>query len=417
MIWFKRHFSFLYDVLIYTLTAFGGPQAHLGMMNRIFVEKRKDLTEQELLDYFGFCQLLPGASSTQLLSLVAYKRGGVILSIFTLFIWLLPAGLIMGLFSFYVSNDINKTETEKLFHYFPAMTIGFLIYTGWSITKSKLNDARIVSFVLLSTIISFIFFKSPWIFPVLLISGGLINNFLLRSVNPINKRKVKKPNSVHIIIFLLLFFTLGFLSESARKQNWSGRSMFNLAENFYRFGSIVFGGGDVLLPMIVEQYVARPTDKRIIEKNPNSIKLTKEEVLIGYGVVKAIPGPVFSIGSYIGGISMKKQSTAVQILGCIVGAISLFLPGILLLFFFFPLWEYGKQFTVLQKAAEGIKWVAVGFIWSGAAFIFADKFEMYLNKTDYIELLFIILIPVTLSNTKIQTPFIVILTMLLGLFY
>lgn len=403
--------------MTYTLTAFGGPQAHLGMMNRIFVDKRKDLNEHELMDYFSFCQLLPGASSTQLLTLIAYKRGGIFLSICTLLIWLFPAGFIMGLFSFYISNEMNKGDIEKLFHYFPVMTAGFLIYTGWSMIRSNLSDVRIIAFVTLSAIISFLFFKNPWIFPVLLILGGLFNNFLLRSFNPINKRKVQKPNSFYIITFLSLFFILGFLSESARKQNWSSRTTYNLAENFYRFGSIVFGGGDVLLPMILDQYVARPTDKRIIENNPNSLKLSKEDILIGYGVIKAIPGPVFSIGAYVGGISMKKEPTHKQIFGCFVGAISLFLPGILLLFFFFPLWEYGKQFTVLQKAAEGIKWVAVGFIWAGAAYILSDKFEIDYNRTVYIELLLLILIPIVLTKTKVNTPLIVIFTLFLGLFF
>jgi hypothetical protein len=72
-----RHIAFLKTVLLYSLTAFGGPQGHYAMMLKTFVQKRKDVTEEELLEYNAFCQLLPGASSTQTLTLIGYKRGGV----------------------------------------------------------------------------------------------------------------------------------------------------------------------------------------------------------------------------------------------------------------------------------------------------------------------------------------------------
>src|SRR4029078_5757097 len=98
-----RHIPFLKAVLLHSLTAFGGPQGHFGMMLKTFVYQRKDVTESELLDYNAFCQLLPGASSTQTLTLIGYRRGGVYLAVLTLVIWLPPASLFMALFLFLVS--------------------------------------------------------------------------------------------------------------------------------------------------------------------------------------------------------------------------------------------------------------------------------------------------------------------------
>jgi chromate transporter len=86
-----RHIPFLRMVLWHSLTAFGGPQAHLALMLRRFVRNRPYVSEAELLEYNSFCQLLPGASSTQTLTLIGYKRGGVPLAIATLLIWILPA--------------------------------------------------------------------------------------------------------------------------------------------------------------------------------------------------------------------------------------------------------------------------------------------------------------------------------------
>ena len=79
-----RHIPFLKSVFFHSITAFGGPQGHVGMVLKTFVEKRKDLTKEELMEYISFCQLLPGASSTQTLTLIGYKRGGINLAVLTL---------------------------------------------------------------------------------------------------------------------------------------------------------------------------------------------------------------------------------------------------------------------------------------------------------------------------------------------
>src|SRR3979490_3589287 len=97
-----RHIAFLKAVFLHSITAFGGPQGHLGMMMKTFVNKRRDLTEEELMDYNAFCQLLPGASSTQTLTLIGYKRGGVVLAVLTLVIWTFPACILMGCSSFFL---------------------------------------------------------------------------------------------------------------------------------------------------------------------------------------------------------------------------------------------------------------------------------------------------------------------------
>ena len=91
-----RHIPFLRAVFFHSISAFGGPQAHIAMMLKTFVKQRPYVTEQELMEYNAFCQLLPGASSTQTITLIGYKRGGVPLAVVTLIIWILPASIMMG---------------------------------------------------------------------------------------------------------------------------------------------------------------------------------------------------------------------------------------------------------------------------------------------------------------------------------
>src|SRR6201999_2956529 len=119
-----RHIAFLKAVFLYSITAFGGPQGHLGMMMKTFVHRRRDVTEEELMDYSAFCQLLPGASSPQTLTLIGYKRGGVVLAMLTLIIFTLPACCLMGLFSFF------PLRTTGIFRFIGPMTIGFLAFAA-----------------------------------------------------------------------------------------------------------------------------------------------------------------------------------------------------------------------------------------------------------------------------------------------
>src|SRR5215203_3723607 len=125
-----RHISFLKAVLIHSVTAFGGPQAHIGMMMKTFVHDKPYITEQELMEYNAFCQLLPGASSTQTVTLIGYKRGGVPLAVVTLLIWILPACFLMGAFSFLLHFIDKRSLHTDIFKFIPAMAVGFLAYAS-----------------------------------------------------------------------------------------------------------------------------------------------------------------------------------------------------------------------------------------------------------------------------------------------
>src|SRR5688572_23299044 len=126
-----RHIPFLKSVLLHSLTAFGGAQGHLGMTMKTFVKRRSYVTKEELLEYNAFGQLLPGASSTQTLTLIGYKRGGVPLAVITLIIWILPASFLMGAFSFLLHYIDEKALHNDIFKFIPPMAAGFLAYAAF----------------------------------------------------------------------------------------------------------------------------------------------------------------------------------------------------------------------------------------------------------------------------------------------
>ena len=407
-----RHIPFLKAVLLYSVTAFGGPQGHIGMMMKTFVHKRRDVTEEELIEYNSFCQLLPGASSTQTLTLIGYKRGGVPLAVITLLIWLLPACILMGAFSFLLTNN-HQDLTANLFKYIQPVAIGFLLYASIKAFSISIKNFITLILMIVAMCITYLLFKTPWVFPLLIIAGGVATNF---SDKRIPQKEVVKPRLIrwtNIWLFVLIFIIAGALSETARKQQWHNRKAYNLFENFYRFGSFVFGGGDVLLPMMLDQYVARPNSTNAI-KNPNAIRINKEELLTGYGVVRAIPGPVFSVGSFVGGIALKDKGKKAQLLGCIIGSVALFLPSALLVLFFFPVWQYLKKYVVVFRALEGINAVVVGFMWAATLYLLNSIPLARLNFYSFSSLVVIAATFFVLRYTKIPAPVIVIASIFLG---
>lgn len=402
-------------MLLHSVTAFGGPQGHMGMMMKTFVDRRKDITKEELMEYNSFCQLLPGASSTQILTLIGYKRGGVPLAVLTLIIWIFPACLLMGALSFLVSGiGVGKLNTS-VFQFIQPMAIGFLAYAAFKAFKISIKNFITQVIMLVAMIATYFLFKTPWVFPGLIIAGGIATNF---SSKRIPEKEVIKPRHIrwtNIWLFVLIFLIAGTLSETARKQNWENRKAFNLFENFYRFGSFVFGGGDVLIPLMLDQYVARPSSERIIQKNDvNIIRIERDELLTGAGMVRAIPGPVFSIASFTGGVAMKKEGVRMQFLGCLIGAIAIFLPSALLVLFFFPVWQYLKKYVVVFRALEGINAIVVGIMWAATLYLLKDVSIISFTTLSFLNIGVIAGTFLLLQLSKIPAPFIVIFCLILG---
>ncbi len=403
---------------MHSITAFGGPQGHFGLMLRTFVQNRRDVTEEELIEYNAFCQMLPGASSTQTLTLIGYKRGGIPLAILTLIIWILPAGFLMGSLSFLLDFISDKELVVSYFRFIQPMSVGFLTFSCFRLYKSSVNNLITHVIMFVATIITFILFKTPWVFPSLIIAGGFITNFSKKRI-PQKETPPKKIRWANILIFLFILATAGSLSEAARKQNWETRQPINLFENFYRFGSLVFGGGDVLIPMMYQQFVIRPTSDSVSQNNPGVIVIKQDDFLTGSGIIRAIPGPVFSISSFMGGMALSSEGKTRHLVGCIVGLVAIFLPSLLLVLFFFPVWQNIKKYAVIYRSLEGINAAVVGILMGSTLFLM-KSISLDITGGDQSAFLNIIVICVTfylLTYTKIKPPLIPLGCLVLGFIF
>ncbi len=365
------------------------------------------------MEFNAFCNLLPGPSSTQTVTLIGYKRGGVPLAVITLLIWIMPASILMGALSFLLHYIDKNALRNDLFKYLQPMVVGFLAYAAFNAFKISIRNTITRVILVVAALATFFLFSTPWVFPGLIVLGGVVTNFSDKRI-PEYGIKPKKIKWGNIWFFILLFVVAGFLSETARKKNWEERKAFNLFENMYRFGSINFGGGDVLIPLMYEQYVIRPASKRVQEKNRDVIKIDRDDFLTGAGIVRAIPGPVFSVASFTGGMALRNEGKNMQLIGCIIGTVAMFLPSALLVLFFYPIWHNLKKYVVIYRALEGINAVVVGIMVASFFYLLKDISIDGFSVTNYINIGVIISTFGLLRLTRFPPPLIVMCCLLLG---
>lgn len=410
---FSKHFPFFRDILLFTLSAFGGPQAQFGMMIKCFVEKHPYISLKDLVNINAFCQLLPGATITQTVSLIGYRQGGFWVAMVSLLIWSTPAVLLMSSLSFVLS--VNNLSLLQHLRFIQPMALGFLAFASIK-TYTMIDTKQKWFIVFVSAIVTYTLFKSPWVFPIVLVCGGIMG-LTKKPMATLRHSFAKRLRFFPAILFASLFLLAGYLSESARKHSWENRTPYNVFENMYRFGSIVFGGADVLIPVMYNQYVVRPATDRIKRTNKDAISIDRDVFLSASGVVRAIPGPAFSISAFIGGMAMSDRGWDYQMLGCFLAATGIFLPTFLLVIFFYPFWENIQQYSRVQQIMAGVNAAVVGIMTASIIYLFKDTVIPFVDKPLLDTILFFSVFSTTfflLYHTRISAPLIALGCILLG---
>lgn len=411
----KSYLSFLSDVLLHSLTSFGGPQSNIGLLQSRFVNKRKDITDEELMEYNALCQMLPGASSTQTIVLIGYKLGGYTLAFLTLLIWILPACTLMTLIAILYTLKNFATGFTVLM-YLKPMSIAFIISATFVLLKKAVNNTITKWITAGACILVLVGFNSPWTIPIVIILAGITTNFSKKRIPQLPIQKVK-INLRGILLFLILFVIAGFLSEKATRNNWPHQKVFNLFETNYRFGTFVFGGADVLVPLMYEQYVTRPASERIIKSKREVIKISSDAFLTGAGISRAVPGPVWSITSFMGAIAVDDKNVYWQVIGAITASLGVFLPSFFIVLFAFPFWQYMKKYAVVFRSLEGINAAVVGIMLGATLYFTKDLSISLLSETILVKVISLITILAStflVYRQKLATHWIVLLVILLG---
>jgi chromate transporter len=347
-----RYFIFLKDILILALTAFGGPQAHLAMMIKHLVKKRAYLTEDELLELNALCSVLPGPSSTQTVTAIGYKVGGPNLAYLTLIVWALPAITIMTLAGIFIAYLQDNQVSLAFTRFIQPMAVGFMTYGGYQIGKKVIRTELSVGIALVAAVVSF-FVQTPWMAPLVLFGGGGITAFRFQKLERKEKKDPFRVDWSNFILFVSVAILAAIVGAITR---WLPIRLF---ENFYRNGSIIYGGGQALVPLLFTEFV------RFKKKQ----YLSAEEFLSGLALAQVVPGPNFSFTSFIGVLAMRDYGVGGEVLGSFMAAAGIFLPGTFLIFFVYHFWNQLKQYRIVRASLEGINAASTGMIASAAVLL------------------------------------------------
>jgi chromate transporter len=345
-----RYFIFLKDVGILALTAFGGPQVHLTLFLRRLVQQRKYLTEAELLELNALCQILPGPTSTQTITAVGFKIGGPNLAYLTLLVWMTPAVLLLAGAGIGMTYLQERQLSIGFTRYIAPMAVAFIAHAGYALGQKVIRTRLSLVLLMASAAVAYVF-QSPWVCPAVLLVGG--------SVTALNYRGLEtEPKQPLRINWANFFLWLGVLLASSALGALTRNLPIRLFENFYRNGSLVFGGGQVLAPMLFTEFVRFKQ------------YLSQQEFLTGLALAQVVPGPNFSISAYIGALSMRREGLGAELLGAGMASAGIFLPGTFLIFFVYRFWNQLKRYRVVRASLDGINAASIGLTVGAAVTLF-----------------------------------------------
>ena len=388
-----RYYIFLRDIFILSVSAFGGPQAHLALMFETMVNKRNYLTEDELIELHALCQILPGPTSTQTITALGFKIGGPNLAYLTLLVWMLPAVSIMIFAAIGISSLQERSISIDFTKYIQPMAVGFVTYAAYKISTKVVHTHLAMGLMIIAAVVSY-FVKNPLIFPIILLISGSITAFKYKA-HPHEEDKKIKVDWRNFILWAAVLAFFAILGGITRDR---GVLLF---ENFYRNGSLIFGGGQVLIPLLYTEFVEFKD------------YLTSEEFLSGFGIVQALPGPVFSFSAYIGSLAMRDLGIFWQVVGGLIAAAGIFLPGTFLIFFVIRFWEQLKKYRMVKASLEGINAASSGLV-IAAAFLLFQPIE---NDANVVNITVLIGTFIVLMFTKIPAPFIILGGLVAGLIF
>ena len=318
------------------LTSFGGPQAHLGYFHEEYVKKRKWLDEKSYADLMALAQFLPGPSSSQVGIGVGTVRGGVLGGIvaFLGFTW--PSALILALFAMFAGGlDVGE---HTWLNGLRIVSLAVVLHAALGMSKKLTPDNKTKAIALFSLVTMLLWSTRITQVTILVVAGIIGIIFFKTPLHVETKNTVFKVSKTFGAICLVLFFILLFvipLIAGAVDNQW-----LLLFDPIFRAGSLVFGGGHVVLPLLEAEFV------------PTGL-MEGDVFLAGFGLTQAMPGPLFTFASYIGAIMHGT-------FGALIGIVAIFLPGSLLLYGCLPFWDSLRRNSVIKRALIGLNAAVVG---------------------------------------------------------
>ncbi|MCC7260421.1 MAG: chromate efflux transporter [Alphaproteobacteria bacterium] len=325
------------------LTSFGGPVAHLGYFRHEFVERRKWLDEHAYADLVALCQFLPGPASSQVGIALGLSRGGILGALAAWLGFTLPSAIVLVLFGMGFAALGNTLGTGWL-HGLKVVAVAVVAQALWNMARTLCPDRLRASVAIIAAIITALMPTTLGQIGVILASALFGWRFLKPSAALPHTHLSIPTHRMTGAIMLALFFALLLILPALATA--TGSYPAQLFDGFYRAGSLVFGGGHVVLPLLQAEVVPKGW-------------VSNDVFLAGYGAAQAMPGPLFTFSAYLGSVSSGNPTGW---LGAVIALTAVFLPSFLLIIGMLPFWESLRKYEVMQRAMLGINAAVVGLL-------------------------------------------------------
>lgn len=328
------------------LTSFGGPVAHLGYFHAEFVGRRQWIDERSYADLVALCQLLPGPASSQTGMGLGLQRAGWWGALAAWLGFTLPSALALILFAYGVAQ-YAALAGSGLVHGLKVVAVAVVAQAVWGMAKSLCPDRLRAGLAILAALVTLVL---PLAVAQVgaIVACGVLGWLLLKlpaqePVAHVGYGVSRTAGVVALAIFALLLFGLPVVA------GLTGSSLWHLVDGFYRAGSLVFGGGHVVLPLLQTAVVPTGT-------------VSNSDFLAGYGAAQAVPGPLFTFSAYLGAVmeGLPLARWAAGLLFLVV----IFIPAFLLVVGALPFWDDLRRREAVRTAMAGVNAGVVGVLLS-----------------------------------------------------
>lgn len=331
------------------LSSFGGPIAHLGYFHAEYVTRRQWLDEQTYADLVALCQFLPGPASSQVGIAVGIFRAGLLGGLASWLGFTLPSALVLVAFA-YGLQTLGGTDAGWL-HGLKVVAVAVVAQAVWGMAQNLTPDRQRVTIAGLAAIATLAWPTAMGQVLIIAAAGLLYHRMVLSGWQELPASPRQTPVQMHmpisrrlVVVAWVLF--VGLLIGLPLLRKLTPSQPLAIFDSFFRVGSLVFGGGHVVLPLIQAEVVP-----------PGWV--TNEQFVAGYGAAQAVPGPLFTFAAYLGVVIHPWPNGWV---GAALALVAIFLPSFLLIVGGLPLWNLLRMQPSFQAALRGINAAVVGLL-------------------------------------------------------
>lgn len=338
----KTYFKRLQEILAVSLylgfTSFGGPIAHLGYFHAEYVKKRNWVNEELYSDLVALCQFLPGPASSQVGIAIGTHRGGILGGILAWIGFTVPSALALVL-AYYGLRDIDPAGLSWL-HGLKIIAVAVVAQAVWSMGIKLAPDKTRATIAIFGAAITLLW-PNAYMQVLIIIAAGFIGS-VIKKPGVVSRYQTmpfpvrKRTGMIALSILAAILVGLPFLRQATANE-WVA-----VFDSFFRIGSLVFGGGHVVLPLLEKEVV--PVGW-----------VDRGQFLTGYGLTQAVPGPLFTFAAYLGAVMGGWQ-------GAVITTVAIFLPSFLFVLGVVPFWDAFRAKPGLQSALWAINAAVVGIL-------------------------------------------------------